>query len=52
MTGNEMVPSLMFMTFGAALLFGVGLLVVFLRKRSNRAAFKRAMDIDETKARR
>lgn len=47
MTGNEMVPSLMFMTFGAALLIAVGMLVYFLRKRSNRDAYKRAMGIDE-----
>lgn len=47
MTGNEMVPSLMFMTFGAAILFGVVSLAWFLRKRSNRDAYKRATGIDE-----
>ena len=41
-----MVLSLMFMTLAAALLIAVGMLVYFLRKRSNRDAYKRALDID------
>lgn len=47
MNGNEMVPSLMFGTFGIVLLVAIGGLVWFLRKRSNRDAYKRATGIDE-----
>lgn len=41
-----MVPSLMFMTLGTGLLIAVGMLFYFHRKRSNRNAYKRALDID------
>lgn len=47
MTGSELVPSLMFMTLGAGVLAGVVALLWFLRKRSNRDAYKRATGIDE-----
>ena len=47
MTGNEMVPSLMFMTFGVVLIAAIASLIWFLRKRSNRDAYKRATGIDE-----
>lgn len=47
MSGNEMVPALMFGTFGLVLLAAVASLVWFLRKRSNRDAYKRATGIDE-----
>lgn len=47
MTGNEMVPTLMFGTLGIVLLAAIAALVWFLRKRSNRDAYKRATGIDE-----
>ena len=47
MTGNEMVPTLMFGTFAIVLVVAIGALVWFLRKRSNRDAYKRATGIDE-----
>lgn len=47
MTASEMVPSLMFMTLGAGVLLGVIALLWFLRKKSNRDAYKRATGIDE-----
>ena len=47
MTGNEMVPTLMFGTFGVVLIVVIGALFWFLRKRSNREAFKRAHGVDE-----
>lgn len=47
MSGSEMVPSLMFGTFGIVLVVAVGALVWFLRKRSNRDAYKRVTGIDE-----
>lgn len=47
MSGNEMVPSLMFMTFGVVIVAAVASLIWFLRKRSNRDAYKRATGIDE-----
>jgi hypothetical protein len=40
-TGNADPGYLMMFTLGAALLIGVGLLVLFLRKRSNRDAMRR-----------
>ena len=47
MTGNEMVPTLMFGTFGVVLIVAIGALFWFLRKRTNREAFKRAHGVDE-----
>ncbi len=47
MTGNELVPTLMFGTLGIVLIAAIGALVWFLRKRSNRDAYKRATGIDE-----
>lgn len=47
MTENEMVPTLMFGTFAIVLVVAIGALVWFLRKRSNRDAYKRATGIDE-----
>ncbi len=47
MSGSELVPILMFGTLGIALLAAIGALVWFLRKRSNRDAYKRATGIDE-----
>lgn len=52
MTGNEMVPSLMFMTFGVVIVVATASLIWFLRKRSNRDAYKRATGIDEDAGRR
>ena len=42
-----MVPTLMFGTLGLSLLVAVGALIWFLRRRSNREAFKRAHGVDE-----
>lgn len=47
MTGNEMVPTLMFGTLGIVLIVAIVALLWFLRKRSNRDAYKRATGIDE-----
>jgi hypothetical protein len=47
MTNSELVPSLMFTTLGAGVLVGVVALLWFLRKRSNRDAYKRGTGIDE-----
>lgn len=47
MTGNDMVPTLMFGTLGITLIAAIGALLWFLRKRSNRNAYKRATGIDE-----
>jgi hypothetical protein len=41
---NQAIPGLMFFTLFAALAIGVGGLLWFLRKRSNRDAMKRSMD--------
>ena len=41
---NQAIPGLMFFTLFAALAIGVGGLMFFLRKRSNRDAMKRALD--------
>lgn len=38
LTDNEAIPALMFFTLFAGLAVGVGALLWFLRKRSNRAA--------------
>lgn len=38
------LPSLMFFTFGIALVIGLGLLALLLRKRSNRAALDRTLN--------
>lgn len=38
---DQAIPSLMFFTLGAALLIGIGGLIYFLRRRSNRAAMER-----------
>lgn len=40
---DEAVPALMLFTLGAGLVVAIGLLVWFLRSRSNRAAMKRVM---------
>ena len=40
---NEAVPSLMLFTLGAGLVIAIGLLVLFLRRRSNRAAMERVI---------
>lgn len=40
---NEAVPSLMLFTLGAGLVIAIGLLVWFLRRRSNRAAMERVI---------
>lgn len=42
-----MVPTLMFGTFGVVLLVAIGGLIWFLRRRSNREAFKRVHGVDE-----
>jgi hypothetical protein len=47
LSGNEMVPTLMFGTFGIVLVVAIGALLWFLRKRSNRDAYKRGTGIDE-----
>lgn len=41
---DQAIPALMFFTLFAALAIGVGGLLYFLRKRSNRDAMKRALD--------
>jgi hypothetical protein len=41
------IPLLMFFTLGAALLIGIGVLAWYLRKRSNRDAMRRALDLDD-----
>jgi hypothetical protein len=43
-SNEAVVPSLMFFTIGAALVIGIGLLVLFLRKRSNRKATERVLN--------
>lgn len=45
------IPSLMFFTLIAALVIGVGAFAYFLRKRSNRAAAERALDIKDNSKR-
>ncbi len=44
LSDNQAIPGLMLFTLFAALAIGVGALLLFLRKRSNRAAMKRALD--------
>lgn len=41
---DQAIPGLMFFTLIAGLAVGVGVLLYFLRKRSNRDAMKRALD--------
>jgi hypothetical protein len=52
MTQSDLIPSLMFMTLGAGVILGLLALVWFLRKRSNRDAYKRATGLDEEAGRR
>ena len=42
---DQAVPSLMFFTLGAGLFVAIGAFVMFLRKRSNREATKRGLDL-------